>query len=602
MKRLIILLPLFFGLADVAVAAAAAPAKGSEAPKKEQPTWQDLVQKRDWPAAEKELRDRLVEAARKDQLRNSAETAELYYWHCVAHYFPALGERLLDAQLRDQLSAWLLAHRPFTEALLWSFSERDDPAKAFAVVADLVRTFGERVTLFPSLAIAYATVFDTSNYSAQDVAQGFNYYTSFGKRMLFDPQTLPVSLCKYLVDGRAAAEEKQQALNSYASQKNIAGLCDQVRLDEESYRDATQARLRDRAYTLANIRQHGGLHRDRVYFATEVGKAIGVPCTSVTVQSGAYNTLWVAYLTRSGTGTVSWRYGAGRYFSLDDDASGVARDPKEGRAAYADDLERDAAAMEMPLEQQRLFALQLGLATLLLRQEGAPRLPGEKAPGVAPEALPAAKVALGLAVAARNIDPLATEPWSLIAQASRRLDAAGTPLLEETFAALYGNRGLASHPFAAMRIFEILLGAAPEGNYQGKTLHIRRMSSLVRNQPLLTARLGLLEARALIVAGRKAEAFNGLTESALNHAKVGFVVLDLLEEAEKIARDDNQLDAIIRSYESVLARLSRPERGPWAKESVYYHILDRLAKLYRDRGSPLKVDFYTRQMKGLSKD
>jgi len=563
------------------------------------PTWQDLVQKRDWLAAERELRRVLTEAARKDFLKDLRELGELYYYYCVARYFPLLRERILEAQAREQLTNWLLEHRGFTEQLLWALSERDDAGKAFAVVADLVNAFGERVAQFPALAVAYATVWDTANYNPSLVVQGFHFYTTQGRRMIFDPQTLPVALCKYLVDGRATVEEKQEALQRYATQKYVANLLDTVRLDEDAYRDARRARLRDKPYTLANIRQYGGTQRDRVYFATEVGKAIGVPCTALTVEKGSYATTWVAYLYRSGTGTVTWRYGAGRNFHLDDDADGAARDPKEGCTAFADDLERDATLLEIAAEHQRRFAVCLGVAALLLGEEGGPRLPREKPPEAGKEDMPLLDAALRLAATAHEIHPLAPEPWQLVAQVSQRLGRGGTPLIERALENLYTDQALAQRPHTAFHIFQTLFKSLPEAPPELRQRHLQRAAALCKGRGPLVAHLAQLEGKLLASSGRKGEALTLLAQAAIRHAQDGHVVVDLLEDVEALARDANDLDLAIRAHESVLARLPRPNRGAWARETIYYHLLDRLARAYRDRGDMFKVDFYSRQMKAL---
>ena len=584
------------------LAPAASGAAGGDEKKDEGPVWQQLVQQRNWAAAGRELRGLLIEAARKDQLKNAGAVAELFYWYSVSRHFPAMRERILKEELRAQLTEWLLKHRGFTETLLWSLSERDDPPKAFAVVADLVNRYDTKVVEFGNLATAFATVYDTSNYDPDHVREAFRYYVAESGSMVYNVKTLPVPLCKYLVDGKAPAREKAWALGLYKGRKNVASLCDVVRLDEAAYRDSRHARLKGKEVTLANIKRYGAAHRLRVYFATEVGKAIGIPCTPMAVEGEVYRTSWVAYLYRGAAGP-RWRYGAGREFELDEEDSGAVDDPKENRAASADDLERDAASMGLNADERRRFALYTGVASMLLADDGEPLLPGEKRPPAAPDALPVLDTALRLAGKALEIDPLAPEPWTIRTRATARMGDGGRTILDKSFDALYADRKLAKHPHSRVRVFSLLLDALPEKDHAARIRHCRRMLGLLQREKVLQAQVKLLEGSAVLASGKDADAFKMLSRAAVQHAKDGFIVLGLLRKAEDLARDRNELNAAIKMYESALALITRPrQRAQWAKGTVYYRALDRLSRLHRDAGNLRKVDELTAKMKSLARE
>jgi len=580
--------------------AAAAPAADEK--KDEGPAWQKMVEQRNWAAAGRELRGLLTEAARRDELKNTKAVSELFYWYSVSRYFPAMRERILKEELRAQLTEWLLKHRGFTETLLWSLSERDDPPKAFAVVADLVGRYDTKVVEFGNLATAFATVYDTSNYDPDHVRESFRHYVANSGKMVYKVKTLSVPLCKYIVDGKAPAREKAWALGLYKGRKNVASLCDVVRFDDAAYRDSRRARLKGKEVTLPNIKRYGAAHRLRVYFATEVGKAIGIPCTRMTVEGEVYRTSWVAYLYRGAAGS-RWRYGAGRKFRLDDEDSGAVHDPKENRPASADDLERDAASMGLKADERRRFALYTGVASMLLADDGEPLLPGEKRPAAAPDALPVLDAALRLAGKALAIDPLAPEPWAIRTRTAARTGDGGRAILDKSFAALYANRKLAKHPHSRLRVFSLLLDSLPEKDHAARIRHCRKMLGLLQREKVLQAQVKLLEGRAVLASGKDADAFKMLSHAAVQHAKDGFIVLDLLREAEILARDRNELDAAIKMYESALARITRPrQRAHWVKGMVYYRALDRLSRLHRDAGHLRKVDELTARMKSLARE
>ena len=566
-------------------AAPAAEAAAKPAPPAE-PAWRQMVRGQKWAEANKELYGLLKEAAQKGALKETADAPELYYWYTLSRYAPAFEERARDTKTRDALLAWLEKRRPFAEAFLFALADRDDPGKAFVVLADLVQKFGDKVGDFPGLAIAYATVYATANYEPDVVAAGFQFYAANNAKMVFDLARLPVELCQYVVDGRAPAAEKAWALKFFGGRPDIAALIDAVPFDRQAERDREQGQLRGKPYTLANIQQFGGASQDRVYFATEVGKAIGAPCAPMTAEKDEYVSLWVASLRRAGN-DLEWQYGAGTTGSPVRDALGYARGPN-GRKVLADELDHAAAAASQTAEQRRQYALHLGIANLLLAGDGgAPPLPGEKAPTAAVASL---ETAARLAAKAHELDPLALAPWRVMARAAGRLGDKGRPLLDSAFLLLYRDPALARRPFTRIAAFQALLGALADNDFRGRIGLCHDMERVLAAEKAPLAKVILIEGQALIDAGDPRRAFDLLRVAAIQHAADGMVTVDLLGQAEEAGMAAGRTDDVIRMYEGVAAKTPRPPSGPWARGTAFYVIMQRMVKLYRLKGDRAKTD------------
>ena len=133
-------------------------------------------------------------------------------------------------------------------------------------------------------------------------------------QMFYGLRGVPVELLIYVVDNTASINDMNWAINKYAGTRDVGALFFKIEYDYDFYYGKAPQKL-DSApggYTLPNILKVGGICADQAYFATTVGKSIGVPSAWTTGESALSGHAWVGYLKSSGR-TATWNFDSGRY-------------------------------------------------------------------------------------------------------------------------------------------------------------------------------------------------------------------------------------------------------------------------------------------------
>ena len=228
--------------------------------------------------------------------------------------------------------------------LLKSFFENlqpeDHPQQAVEILSAMQKKYPEDVAALPRLAVALALVFDQPfpkdwphgqvSHAAvpwEEPAPVERLHSMAGlqkdRRYLLDLRDLMVDELKYIVDHSLADSEMEWAQKDVtASRSGFDKVFSSIRYDIPRY-ERNVLTWPYPKYTLAEIRQRGGICVDQAYFAAMAGKAKGLPTLFFTGQGDSGGHAWFGYLESPGR----WDTDCGRY-TQQNYPVGQAKDPQ----------------------------------------------------------------------------------------------------------------------------------------------------------------------------------------------------------------------------------------------------------------------------------
>lgn len=252
----------------------------------------------------------------------------------------ALPDEPIARLLTAETGAWLLGDREFSESFFGMISSYDLPSGVIGVLQALLDSNAARVTTYRQLALAIALVYDSPpppNWPHWQVktdvlprrlpppAQAFRFFTDSdqGGRTLHRLSTVGAGELKFLVDLAAPFPELVWAQQSVKfSLADLAKSYEAVRYRKERV-DLQEYVWPGESYALPVIYGEGGICVDQAYFATQTGKARGVPSLLFGGAGRDGRHAWFGYL---GAGK-KWMLDAGRY-EEQKYVTGVAIDPQ----------------------------------------------------------------------------------------------------------------------------------------------------------------------------------------------------------------------------------------------------------------------------------
>ncbi len=222
---------------------------------------------------------------------------------------------------RRGLLKYLLAHRPLAQSFaFFDMPGRPNSGKAANVLNMLRRKRPAMVNRFASLVTAISVVQATPyalqvnenrTVSPRPLAL-FDFYSKNAGRMVYGIKRVPPELLAYVVDATASIHDLTWALNRYAHQTNLGKIYFSVRYDYHNLAHGGEKKVDRMGYNLPNILKYGGICADQAYFASTVGKAIGMPTAYDTARAGDFGHAWIGFLEDRG-GQGVWNFEAGRY-------------------------------------------------------------------------------------------------------------------------------------------------------------------------------------------------------------------------------------------------------------------------------------------------
>ena len=271
----------------------------------------------------------------------AVEAANVAHPNMPRRYTPA--PKPLGLALTPELQAWLVGNAAFSQAFFALLSPADYLPNVFGILNALYRPDPARFKTYANLALAIAVVYDVPPPPIWPHGQvtpealprklpapgeAFAWWIKQEQlgRTYHRLSRLSADELKFVVDAAAPFAELEwtQGLADYPLHL-LARAYTMVR-----YRNARVANNRPmwpgRTYKLPEILSAGGICADQAYFATEVGKARGVPTLLIYGAGNDGRHAWFGYLD----GDQKWQLDAGRY-AEQRFVTGFARDPQTWR-------------------------------------------------------------------------------------------------------------------------------------------------------------------------------------------------------------------------------------------------------------------------------
>ncbi len=536
--------------------------------------WREYVARERWTEGRSFFLRSLVRACQKGGSFANIEQSVLGCMVC--EYFPRTENRLAPESAR-QLRGWLIEHRSFTERLLFALGPADNPGRAFEIIYHLLGNSEENVLSYPGLAVACAVVWDAERPDPRLLLASFQYFVRHRGQMEFDLSSMPPEVAQYVVDSRRPIPERLWALDRFGHTDDIGRLYRRIWRDRYDY-DALEGERKkvDRhGATLQNIYRYGGVCHEAAVFASEVGKAKGIP--SVYIQGPTPTGIphaWVGYLRMERSAPV-WVRDTGRIGQAET-VAGTVRHPQSGQSVPEHELDFALAALMHPAEE-RLQAQTWHAAALLLEQAGA------------------AQLARSAMYQSLNTCVYDSSQWRTFAALARR----GVFSPHEALAAApVFSRKLGAYPNLAVDALDHLAAsldrADPEcvvGLYDSLVADFRKRDLVEPMGRALLLKGKFLERRGL--ADRALQTYSGAIEDTLRSQTVA---IELLDNAGRILVRANRLEAAIKLHKRVYYDLREPDRNIGAIRSTWALVTLRLAKLHALGGDAREHDRLIRKI------
>jgi hypothetical protein len=265
--------------------------------------------------------------------------AHLNYPEVAGSYNPT--DQPIGKNLLPETQDWLLSNQAFSSEFFSNLKTVDNVPKVFAILEELRHRDPDKFARYSSLALAFSVVYDVPPPSywphhqvsvealsrkLQDPAVPFDYLTR--EDMLghtyFNLAQLPAEELKFVVDMAAPVpqlEWSEKAVTLPLDQ--LEGAYTMIKYRTDRSEKEGQMTWTGKPYTLQAILEDGGICIDQSYFASEVGKARGVPTLMFMGAGQDGRHAWFGFLDSG----KKWRLDAGRY-AEQRLVTGVAFDPQ----------------------------------------------------------------------------------------------------------------------------------------------------------------------------------------------------------------------------------------------------------------------------------
>lgn len=266
-------------------------------------------------------------------LRASDAFVEAAYTQRLLSFVSRLEERDCVETLQ-----FLRNNDAFAKTLMFVFdAKQEQPRDVLDVLHQLRPAHRERLNEYANLAVAVCVVhdkplarnFNENRAQAPGPLEIFEYFLRHEQAMQFGLTNVPPELLIYVVDVTASIPELEWAVSRYTGDQLVGARFFDIAYDFDHYRTGAPKKVTLAGWNLPNILQYGGVCADQAYFATTVGKAIGVPTAYTVGRSADTSHAWVGFL-QADRRSAWWNFDAGRYEAYMG-TRGIVLDPQTRR-------------------------------------------------------------------------------------------------------------------------------------------------------------------------------------------------------------------------------------------------------------------------------
>jgi hypothetical protein len=283
---------------------------------------------------------RLTGKAPLPQRATESDEERMYRFEDKAPSKPLSEEEIAN------LSKWLDASPKMREHFLLAINAREDDLPNCARVAMKLReAFPKDYEAFENLMLAYATVWDDETlpnavnkqhipeyrhapYKHCTLEESFGWFVKNQQKLCPWFKQTPWRLLTFVATDNMENTEREWVVSKYAFKPTLGTTYSEIVYDNDKLVDM-KGKLAGKEYTLANLKQYGGVCRDQGYFAREVCRAYGMPAYLASGQSNSEGLhAWVGWIIRDAQGFKLMnhgRYEYDKYFTAN------IIDPKSGK-------------------------------------------------------------------------------------------------------------------------------------------------------------------------------------------------------------------------------------------------------------------------------
>lgn len=498
----------------------------------------------DWRAA--------VEAcdpARPGDLRDAALGARLATQ--LAKVEPSTRSRLLASLAKRKAGAMQLAF------LL--DPHRDDAPAAWALFERLGAERGAKADRLDAFVAALCVVRDTplvrgineNTATPSDPLAVFDYFDRNQSRMVFSLSDTPPELLTYVADTTASPDEMTWAFGRYAGCGDVGSKFFDIAYDLDHFSRGAPKRVTQEGFSLSNIFQYGGVCADQAYFASTVGKAVGVPSAYVMGASSEGRHAWVGFLGGAQR-TARWNFDSGRYDEFRNNL-GVVENPQTDDRIADSELGLLAELLTVKDDARHKAVALADAARSVI--ETLPPVSSKGAGGAGAKADPQVDRALEFLEASLRTNAACVPSWDLL----RRLASEDRLTLDHkrTWAEAVRRFSGGKYPDFALDILTPMVQTIDDPKEQARIWNALFMDFGKRAD--LGARIRLAEAKMWEKSGDTAKALAAHREVIDRYAIIGPSAVTALAESGRILFAQGKKDQALALMESTWKRLPRPD-------------------------------------------
>jgi hypothetical protein len=502
---------------------------------------------------------------------------------------------------RGELLTYLIAHPALAHTLVFAIRDGQDVASVYAMLDRLRTERPTQLERYPELATAVCVVrshahrgFTEKGVQQADALEVFDFYVAHERQMFYGLRGVPVELLIYVVDNPVSLDDMNWALNKYAGTRDVGALFFDISYDYDFYYGKAPMKL-DSApggYTLPNILSVGGVCAEQAYFATSVGKSIGIPSAWTEADSATAGHAWVGFLKSVGQ-TATWDFDSGRYEDYQS-VRGNVKDPQTG-VSLADStvgLLSDLIGTNATVRQNAVAMIDA--AEVWGATSGdAPTYPAGILPAYAKPPAPRPTSTDGqLDLVELGLRQFAAYPrgWAVVVKLAR--DGKLSEAQKHTWADLTLRMCGQKHMDFALWLLEPMVDTVADPNEQSALWDA--IFGFVRTRPDLAARVRMKQARMWALHNDLPRAGQCYEDVLQHYINAGPFALPALKGAEAVLIALDEQPRVLDLYAEAAKMVSKPEmmsgRAEFIHESNWYKVREGYANKLDQAGQKQMAD------------
>ena len=491
----------------------------------------------------------------------------------------------------ETINAWFAEHPGIKNELYTAIDPAvDDVTNALKIFKTLFETYPEKIVPYSELAIATSVVWDKKkgvyDYAGHqkrakasmpsdqvDGIEGFQFLVDAEPFMEGRIKLVPWEFLKHVVNQYTPLNERSWAAENHLRNRVGFGKCykdvpyDHLMLKTQS----KEGKLNNHEYTLANLKQYGGVCAHQADYASRVGKSIGVPAEFVSGEatSGSRHAwvMWVELKSATKQGIKFSLESYGRY-NIDQYYVGHLRDPQSGKRITDRELELRLHTVGMDAHAKRQSDLIMESFPLLVANAKLDIADQEKLISDITKLCP------GNEAAWTKLAELST-PFVELRKSNRKKMLKKITSMFRTFE---------NFPDFTWEIFDSMIQFETDVKKRNK-LYGQLLAYYVNNErPDLACKARLKLTDYLVADGNQPEAVEGLAATIVAFPGEGRYVPKMLDRIDKICQTDESLDSQrVEFYAKYLPMVPKYRIATPSKFCV--KTFERAIKLFEQSGS-----------------